>query len=70
MSRVELAKGAQWAADLVAVAMRASGLEPIRVVVILTDTRGDFVGVGSNTSRADTLAIVRCAGEPVDHVDH
>lgn len=41
-----------------------------RVVVIVTDEAGDFVGVGSNTPREDTLAILACAAIPVDHTEH
>lgn len=32
-----------------------------RIVVIVTDESGDFIGVGSTTSYEDTREIVRCA---------
>jgi hypothetical protein len=70
VNRVVLAKAAQWCAELADAALRASGVPPVRLVVIVTDESGDYVGVGSNTDRADTLAIVACAGEDADHADH
>ena len=54
--RARLAGAAQTAAILF------DSREPgSRVVVVVTDESGDWVGVGSNTTFEDVLAILRCA---------
>lgn len=35
--------------------------KPFRAVVIVTDEAGDFVGVGTNTTGDDAIAIMKCA---------
>lgn len=41
-----------------------------RIVIVITDTEGTFVGVGSNTSVKDTTAILFCALAGADRIDH
>ena len=57
MKREHMAQLAQEAADAV---VWPNGAR-LRVVCIVTDERGDFVGVGTTTGHADTINILRCA---------
>lgn len=41
-----------------------------RIVIVITDTEGTFVGVGSNTSTEDATAILFCALAGADRIDH
>ena len=41
-----------------------------RVVVIVTDKSGDWIGVGSTTDRSDTEAMIWHALHGLDRVDH
>jgi hypothetical protein len=58
MTREELVRIARRAADALETVYAPVRL---RVVVIVTDASGDFVGVSSTTSPSDTDAILRCA---------
>jgi hypothetical protein len=40
-----------------------------RIVVVITDEAGSYVGVGSNTHNEDVEAILRCALEGADRQD-
>jgi hypothetical protein len=69
MTREEMAAAAQAFADL-AVLQIAAGALGARVVVIVTDEEGEYVGVGSTTNPEDTAAIILCAHFAEDRVDH
>lgn len=64
-TREELVEIAQQLADT---HQRSDGL---RVVVVVTDESGDFVGVGMNTAGDDADRILRCAvaGEGLEYHD-
>lgn len=65
-SRAELAARAQRLATY-----GASSAPPgTRIVVIVTDETGEFVGVGSTTGEEDVRAILTCALLAEDRVDH
>lgn len=51
-------------------AMEALPQPGLRIVVIVTDVSGEFVGVGTNTDEKDTSAILRCALNGKDRIDH
>lgn len=68
--RFFLADLAKKAADAAAVAIIHDTAEKLRIVVVVTDEAGDFVGVGSTTARQDTLAMLKCALDRVDIREH
>ncbi len=42
----------------------------IRMVVVVTNAAGDYVGVGANTTLQDAWNILNCAVKAEDRVDH
>ena len=63
--RAHLAKVAQDSADEIDIPVNFL-VKGARIVVIVTDQEGAFVGVGSNTTPDDTRNIIRCAHDGDD----
>jgi hypothetical protein len=67
MTRDELAHLAQ---DVATGVYSIRSNTTFRVVVVVTDVDGEFVGVGSNTSHDDVLALLVSATVAMDRVDY
>jgi hypothetical protein len=67
MTRKELA---YLAADVAMGVSSFRGRTNLRVVVLVSDDEGEFVGVGANVSGNDARLMIRCTSDRLDSEDY